>query len=338
MGRKLLGSNTERTEDQEESAVEETSPAAPQPPRPSRIMRPPNMLKGGAAAPRYIEGSTKSLVDRTHEDINVNHIQDSAIQDRIDLSYGIEELMESIEKDGQKVPIIVRIVNQDKTYEIVAGRRRLEAVRRLGHKTIRGFIHKMSDVDAFRLQGIENNQRAQTSFIERARTAYQAEQAGIEQKEVAEFLNITQPLVSYMRKAFAGVGEELATLIGPAPGIGRRKWDTLIESAEDKNLTSKDLINLVDSTISDSSDRFDDLFKKVTTQNQKSAPLPVKERPPKPERKKYDLPTGKYVTEISKRQFVVKSIRGASEEFLEYLDAKLPDLIEEFSQDREDSS
>ena len=83
MARKLLGAHNEHdqkpvssddTEEKEERGIR----------RPSRIMRPP--IKGGVAAPRYIEGSTQSLVERTHEDISVNQIQDSAIQDRIDLS------------------------------------------------------------------------------------------------------------------------------------------------------------------------------------------------------------------------------------------------------------
>ncbi|MCF7779313.1 ParB/RepB/Spo0J family partition protein [Sulfitobacter sp. M220] len=336
MARKLLGAHNEHdqkpvssddTEEKEERGIR----------RPSRIMRPP--IKGGVAAPRYIEGSTQSLVERTHEDISVNQIQDSAIQDRIDLSYGIEDLMASLEKDGQKVPIIVRIVNGDKPYEVVAGRRRLEATRRLGHKTIRGFIHTMSDVDAFRLQGIENNQRVETSFIERARTAHQAHQAGIEQQEVAEFLGISMSLVSVMRRIFIDIGEELATSIGPAAGIGRRKWEALTDAATRKGLSSYELSKIVDKSVQDSTERFETVYKHVTDFEVKTAPeITAKPGSSNGEMTQYDLPAGRYVAQKKQRVITIKAGRGATTEFIDFLDEKLPGLVEEFISKTEDNS
>ncbi len=338
MARKLLGGQPDDEQTTDNPAQKEASEEERRVPRPSRIMRPSNMVKGGVAAPRYIEGSTKSLADRTHEDIPVDQIQDSAIQDRIDLSQGIEELMASIETDGQKVPIIVRIVNKDRPYEIVAGRRRLEAVRRLGHKSIRGFIHKMNDVDAFRLQGIENNKRVETSFIERARTAAQAQEAGIDPTEISDFLAISTTMVSFMRRIFIAVGEPLVGKIGPAAGVGRRRWESLMDTALKFGMKSEDLISLVDTSIKDSADRFEDLYKKVHKKPEITARKPEDTSSSREGTVEYMLPSGKFETVRKPRQIVVKATRGATSELLDFLDERLPALIEEFNKKQEDTS
>ncbi|TFL16034.1 ParB/RepB/Spo0J family partition protein [Jannaschia formosa] len=215
------------------------------------------LAKGGAGAPRYMQGSVEAEADRTYEDIPVKHIQDSPIEDRIDLTEDLQSLMDSIEANGQQIPVIVRIVDKTLPYEIVAGRRRLEAIRRLGRATIRGFVTRMSDEEAFVTQGIENSARLETSFIERARTAVKASQAGYSQERIGEFLAAKQSMISMMASVYSKIGEDLVRAIGPARGIGRRKWEKLARLLDEGPVKAEAALRLVDGNITDSAERFE---------------------------------------------------------------------------------
>lgn len=72
----------------------------------------------------------------------------------------------------------------------------------------------MDDREAFVAQGIENSARLETSYIERARAAAQGLEAGYEQKDIAEFLNISRTLINFMVKSYQALGEDLVLAIG----------------------------------------------------------------------------------------------------------------------------
>ncbi len=249
MARKVFIPSPDHSASDELARDTEQSPLPPRTP----------LAKGGAGAPRYMQGSVDAASDRSHEDIPLDHIQGSPIEDRIDLTEDIETLMASIEANGQQIPITVRIVNLDRPYEIVAGRRRLEAIRRLGRSTIRGFVTRMTDDEAFVAQGIENSARLETSFIERARTSVMAVEAGFPQNRIAEFLAIQPSMVSMMTSIYARIGEPLVKAIGPARGVGRRKWERLSRLLDERGLDATDVIGRVDASIQSSPDRFDAL-------------------------------------------------------------------------------
>ena len=140
------------------------------------------IVKGGAASDKYIRAATQGGADRTYQEIPVEQISESRIRDRIDVNEDIESLAESIRDSGQQIPILVRVVQGEMPYEIVVGRRRLAAVRRLGHTRIKAFVSKIDEREAFIAQGIENTERLETSYIERARAASQAVGLGYEAK------------------------------------------------------------------------------------------------------------------------------------------------------------
>src|SRR5487761_800295 len=84
----------------------------------------------------------------------------------------IEELAQSIREKGLLSPIIVRVTDERSTYELVAGSRRLEAVRTLGMGSIQGFVTELDDRSVFEVLIAENVQRETLTPLEEARAFY----------------------------------------------------------------------------------------------------------------------------------------------------------------------
>ena len=78
----------------------------------------------------------------------------------------LEELAESIKKDGLLQPILVR--KTDDGYQIIAGERRWQACKRVGMKTVSVRIKEASDYDTIALALVENLQRSDLNPIEEA--------------------------------------------------------------------------------------------------------------------------------------------------------------------------
>jgi ParB family transcriptional regulator, chromosome partitioning protein len=81
----------------------------------------------------------------------------------------LNDLMRSIMEKGLLQPIIVRIINDEKYYEIVAGYRRYSACKKLGWKKIACQIADLTDMEAFEISIVENVQRKTLSPIDEAR-------------------------------------------------------------------------------------------------------------------------------------------------------------------------
>jgi ParB family transcriptional regulator, chromosome partitioning protein len=151
------------------------------------------------------------------------------VDDRLQIE--IEGLKASIYKNGQRVPILVRPLEGDR-YSLIYGRRRLEACRDLGMK-VRAIVTEMEGEQALRDQLLENQERRDLSFIERALVAaalLDGDHLGLSErtnKGVAEVLNLTEAGVSQLLSVVRTVGEELILAIGAAPGIGRPRWEEL---------------------------------------------------------------------------------------------------------------
>lgn len=318
------------------SASDAPAPDDERPPLPPRTP----LAKGGAGAPRYMQGSVDAASDRSHEDIPLDHIQGSPIEDRIDLTEDIEMLMASIEANGQQIPITVRIVNLDRPYEIVAGRRRLEAIRRLGRSTIRGFVTRMTDDEAFVAQGIENSARLETSFIERARTAVMAAEAGFPQNRIAEFLAIQPSMVSMMTSIYGRIGESLVKAIGPARGIGRRKWERLSRLLDQRGLDATDVVDRVDTSIQSSPDRFEALVeilddtRAVIEPPSRLSPKPPVERSVRHHKRRRYF--GGALTSVqAPGRLTIRASTNDLDGFLEYVSSRLEGLRTEFETDSE---
>ena len=123
------------------------------------------------------------------------------------------ELIDSlIAEGGQKVPAIVRRVEDDAAYdyEVVAGTRRHWAITWLRANNYPDMVfvaqlHILDDEAAFRIADIENRARTDVSDIERARNYAHAIKAyyGGHQTRMAERLNISKGWLSKMVKVAA---------------------------------------------------------------------------------------------------------------------------------------
>ena len=166
-------------------------------------------------------------------EIDPGHIETTGrLDDRLQIE--IEGLKASISKNGQRVPILVRSLEGDR-YSLIYGRRRLEACRELGIKA-RAIVTEVEGDQALRDQLLENQERRDLSFIERALVAValldgdHLNEAERTSKGVAEVLNLTEAGVSQLLSVVRTVGEDLVLAIGAAPGIGRPRWEELKKS------------------------------------------------------------------------------------------------------------
>jgi len=117
-------------------------------------------------------------------------------------------------------------------YLLVYGRRRLEAIRATDKVAkVRARVATLDDDNAVRTQISENMAQRDLSFIEKALFAQELVETGCgNQSQVAEVLTVTKSSIS-MAIAIAGaVGADLARAIGPAPGVGRPRWETLAKA------------------------------------------------------------------------------------------------------------
>ncbi|AZY95629.1 MULTISPECIES: ParB/RepB/Spo0J family partition protein [unclassified Paracoccus (in: a-proteobacteria)] len=151
------------------------------------------------------------------------------LDDRLHIE--IESLKVSISKNGQRVPILVCPIEGDR-YRLIYGRRRLEACRELGIK-VRAIVTEVESDQPLRDQLLENQERRDLSFIERALVAAalldgdHLNASERTNKGIAEVLNLTEAGVSQLLSVVRTVGENLVLAIGAAPGIGRPRWEEL---------------------------------------------------------------------------------------------------------------
>lgn len=166
-------------------------------------------------------------------EIEVERIIDDGMKDRFTTDdEDIAALRASIQEYGQQVPIMVRPISERPGFfRIVYGRRRLTAIRPLGIK-IKALIRTLSDVDAILAQGQENNLRRDPSFMEKALFAQTLSEDGIEANVIYAALNIDRAIRSRMKAITDRVPQDVITVIGAAPGVGRRRWGELADAIE----------------------------------------------------------------------------------------------------------
>lgn len=118
----------------------------------------------------------------------------------------IASLAESIERDGLLSPPMVR--PSPGGYELIAGERRLRALKKLGAVTVDALVVEASDSEAAILSLVENLQREDLHYLDEAE-AYQRliRDHGLTQREVAQRLGRSQSAVANLTR--------LLTLPGP---------------------------------------------------------------------------------------------------------------------------
>lgn len=108
---------------------------------------------------------------------------------------GIKELRDSIAENGLLQPLVVR--RADAGFELVAGERRLRAMRDLGWEAAPAVLRDLSDEAMLVLALVENIQRENLNAIEEASAFQQLiDGFGFTQKEVAERLGRDRSTIS----------------------------------------------------------------------------------------------------------------------------------------------
>lgn len=122
--------------------------------------------------------------------LDVADIRANPYQPRTDFSSKeLSELRESIAQTGLLQPVTVRKVPNEAGYELVAGERRLRAVKELGWSTIPAIVREYDDQATLALALVENLQREDLNPVEEAEGyARLSADFGLTQAELAELV------------------------------------------------------------------------------------------------------------------------------------------------------
>src|SRR3989338_3195949 len=121
----------------------------------------------GRGLEALIPTDAQNLKERV-QTLKVTQIIPSRFQPRLNFSESkIEELARSIQEKGIIQPILVRASGDQ--FELIAGERRLRAVKHLGLEEIPAIIRRIADADLLETALIENIQREELNPIEEAR-------------------------------------------------------------------------------------------------------------------------------------------------------------------------
>lgn len=135
-----------------------------------------------------IPDTVKPLLEKEDKVINldISQVKPSAFQPRAHFEpHQLKELTDSIKEKGVVQPILVRPTESG--YELIAGERRLRAVKSLGFDKIPALVKIVSNEEALELSLIENIQRQDLNPIEEAH-AYRrlAEEFNLTQEQIAQ--------------------------------------------------------------------------------------------------------------------------------------------------------
>jgi ParB family transcriptional regulator, chromosome partitioning protein len=179
-----------------------------------------------ARAKRADEIEELLALGRVIVELDPDLIDPSPIADRLpdDTDAAFQSFKDGIERDGQKLPIQVRPHPLETgRFQIVYGRRRCRAAKSLG-RPVKAVVANLSDAELVVAQGIENSARQDLTWIERAVFAWRMDEIGLKAKEIRAALAIDDSQLANMRAVIRVLSPDLATTIGRAPTIGRRRW------------------------------------------------------------------------------------------------------------------
>ncbi len=181
-----------------------------------------------------VSQSIAQLKSRSVIEIDPFDIKDGGLQDRLEHQDDEHQaLMESMREYGQQVPVLVRPhPENENSYQIVYGRRRVLALRDLG-LPVKALVRDLDDDALVMAQGQENSARRDLTFIEKCNFAYQMREGGYKRKVICDALSIDKTLISRMFSIVDRVGLDVIQAVGSAPGIGRDRWAVLADQMEE---------------------------------------------------------------------------------------------------------
>lgn len=189
--------------------------------------------------------------------LKTSSIRDNSLQPRTNYDDDkLNDLKASIKEKGVLQPILVR--EKDGQYEVVAGERRLKAVRALGLEEIPAIVKEVTDREAFVIALIENIQREELNPIEEAE-AYNklikefdytqeevAKSVGKDRSTISNLLRVLKLPPEIRKSVYDGelsVGHARTLLGVDMPTEQKRLFALIIK----KGLSVRELENLVQS-------------------------------------------------------------------------------------------
>lgn len=303
---------------------------APQADQSSEAALPPRPVElFGAGAPGGARGaigavsrSIEQLKSQTIVELPVDQIDPSFVSDRLDGGAASQsELTALIQEHGQQVPILVRPHPQEEgRYQVVYGHRRLRAAATLG-RPVKAVVRRLSDDELVVAQGQENSARADLTYIERALFATALEERGFERSIIMAALSVDKFGLSKLIGSATKIPRDIISAVGPAPGVGRDKWQALAAVLEASGAIEKAraLCETLGSSGKPSEERFRHLMQGLEPRPE---PRAATEEPT------FTAPSGRKVAVLrnASSHSNVRIDKRASPGFGEFLFERLPEL------------
>lgn len=145
----------------------------------------------------------------------------------------IAELADSIRERGLVQPLVVRRV--DGKYELIAGERRLRALKKLGMRAAKVVVHDATDQEVAELTLIENLQREDLTPLEEAEQ-YRLLQTrfGMKQEVIARHVGKSRTVVANMVRLLDLVAEVRGMLESNAITVGHAKVLLQLKDSDDQ--------------------------------------------------------------------------------------------------------
>lgn len=235
----------------------------------------------------------------------------------------------TIEVEGQKLPIFVRPHPTDASrYQIGYGHRRWRAAKEL-ERPVRALVADLSDRDLVVIQGLENGQRQDLTWIERALFASRMENEKVKPRDIKAALTIDDAELAKFRAVCRNLPTDVLEAIGRAPKIGRPRWLSLAKFASDgtqnikrirKTLSADKVSNMT------STDRFNYLLSSLQSGKEEARDIKIE----------LTAPSGDIIgsAKIDGRKVQLNLNKDQGEKFAEFMQRELPRLMERYNEDQ----
>src|SRR5881396_3497657 len=193
------------------------------------------------AAVRPLGASTEPAKPNGIRYLDINQIARSRFQPRAEFDpEQLRELADSIKQRGVIQPLLVRPVNGNGRYELIAGERRWRAAREAGLTTIPSLVREASDQEALEIALIENLQREDLNAIEEARAYEQlATQFKLTQEQIAEKVGRSRAAVANALRLLALPGDVQSWIADGRLSVGHAKAILGLSIAQEQRLVAE---------------------------------------------------------------------------------------------------
>jgi ParB family chromosome partitioning protein len=195
----------------------------------------------GARPPATPDEPTGSGSGTGIKQLEIGCIERSRLQPRVEFDpEQLRELADSIRQRGLIQPLLVRPLNGDGRYELIAGERRWRAAKDAGLTILPAIVREATDQEALEIALIENLQREDLNAIEEARAYEQlATQFGLTQEQIAEKVGRSRAAVANAMRLLALPAEVQSWIADDRLSVGHAKAILGLAIAEEQRLVAE---------------------------------------------------------------------------------------------------